>query len=255
MIISSENFAKTCDVVLDPHYNPQMLITTRSPRRVFVTGERMIFEQVLYILKSFETKYELVYHRTDSTFDRFKFESVKPFVSKIYAVNCDISHPMISKIPLGFADGKKMPENIQKNKDILCYLNLGLYNDEIQFVKCKNIRQHCIDFFKNKHFITYDNCNLTQEEFNDKLHRSKFVLCPFGYGLDTHRFYESYASGAIPIVMSSGLDEIYEKFGAIIVNDWSEVTEEFLKNIIKKCFEKEKLYVNNYISDHINLLF
>lgn len=55
-----------------------------------------------------------------------------------------------------------------------------------------------------------------------------------------------YASGAIPIVMSSGLDEIYEKFGAIIVNDWSEVTEDFLKNIKPESFKECNLYVNSY---------
>lgn len=56
-----------------------------------------------------------------------------------------------------------------------------------------------------------------------------------------------YASGAIPIVMSSGLDEIYEKFGAIIVNDWSEVTEDFLKNIKPESFKEYNLYVNSYL--------
>jgi hypothetical protein len=35
--------------------------------------------------------------------------------------------------------------------------------------------------------------------------------------------------GARPIVLSSGLDDLHLKFGAIIVKDWSEVTEELLK--------------------------
>lgn len=251
MMISAENFVTTCDVVLDPKYNKEMTITTTKPKRVFVSGERFIFEKVLPILQSFETKYELVYHRTDYTFDRYKFECVKPYVSRIYAVNCDISHPMITKVPLGFMDGKKVPSNDNLPKDILCYLNLGLYNEyELQFIKCRNIRQQCISFFKDKDFITYDTPTLSQDEFENKIKRSKFVLCPFGYGLDTHRFYEAYASGAIPIVMTSGLDDVHKKFNAVIVNDWSEVTEEFLKTFTPKPYKEENLYVDSHINEN-----
>tara|TARA_B110000858_G_C17790119_1_gene469433 strand:- start:563 stop:1309 length:747 start_codon:yes stop_codon:yes gene_type:complete len=247
MIISSENFVKTCDVVLDPHYNPKMLVTTRRPRRVFVSGERCIFEQMLHVLKSFETKYELIYHRTDYTFDRFKLECVKPYVSKIYAINCDVEGPV--PLPIGFADGKEKPLKTYKERNILCYLNVSLYNNELQFVKCRSIREDCINYFKNKSWVRFEEPNLTQDEFNSRLQKSKFVLCPFGFGLDTHRFYEVCAAGSVPIVMTSSLDNMYKQFGALIVKNWSEVTQELLEDFTPKNVSEHLFNVEHYISD------
>lgn len=245
MIISSENFVKTCDVVLDPHYNPRMIVTTRKPRRVFVSGERSIFEQVLKILKSFDSKYELVYHRTDYTFDRFKLECVKPYVSNIYAINCDVEGPV--RLPIGFADGKQKPTQGNTTRTILCYLNVSLYNNELQFIKCKSIREDCINIFKDKPWVTFEEPNLTQSEFNSRLQKSKFVLCPFGFGLDTHRFYEVCAAGSVPIVMTSSLDEMYKQFGALIVSDWSEVTKELLEKFVPKEIPEHIFQVEHYI--------
>jgi hypothetical protein len=247
MIISSENFVKKCDVVLDPYYNPHMLVMTRKPRRVFVSGERYIFEQVLKILKSFDSKYELVYHRTDYTFDRFKLECVKPYVSKIYAINCDVEGPV--HLPIGFADGKQKPLKTDTERSILCYLNVSLYNNELQFIKCKSLREDCINNFKNKSWVKWEEPTLTQDEFNSRLQKSKFVLCPFGFGLDTHRFYEVCATGSVPIVMSSSLDNMYSRFGALIVNDWSEVTKEKLESFTQIEVPDYLFNVEHYISD------
>lgn len=237
-MISSENFAKICGCVLDPHYSN----TYRASKRVYVSGEQFIFERVLQFLKTFQEKYTLVYHRTDATFDRFKFECVKPYVEHVYAVNCEICHPMITQIPLGFADGKYPTEIGDYEKDILCYVNMGLYNDtEIQFVKCRSIRQDCLAYFKSQKFATFDEPTLSFDDFSKKMKRSRFVVCPFGYGMDTHRFYETCAVGAVPIVMSSGLDHLYEKFGALIVHSWDEVTEDRLAQFQKKTVDMKKL--------------
>lgn len=249
-MISSENFKETCDIIIDPHYQPNCVINTKTPKRVFITGELNIFDRCLHILQSFESKYELVYHRTDDTFDRYKFESIKPYVSKIYAQNCDISSNMITKIPLGFPDGKYPPESQYcDNKDILCYVNLGTYNNELKFRKCTSIRDHCKTILHEKEFITIDEPTLTNKEFNKKLRRCKFVVCPFGFGLDTHRFYETYYARATPIVLTSGLDELHSKFGALIVNDWNEITEELLANFNNDTYKPELLEVSTYISD------
>ena len=56
---------------------------------------------------------------------------------------------------------------------------------------------------------------------------TKFVVCPPGRGVDTHRVYETLFFGGIPIIKTSFLDPMYEKLGGCwIVNDWADVTEE-----------------------------
>ena len=51
---------------------------------------------------------------------------------------------------------------------------------------------------------------------------SKFVLCPTGTGLDTHRVYEALACGATPVVLHSTLDPLYAKLPVCILNSWTD---------------------------------
>lgn len=248
-MIRSSNFSKMCDCVLDPYYTQDLCIKENC-KRIFVSGEYNMFERLLPTLKSVPHKYELVYHRTDSTFDRFKFESIKPYVTHVYAENTEIQHPMVTQLPLGFANETSVElYDGTKEKDVLCYVNLSLYNDrELQFVMCRSIRQDCLKVFGNKKFATVDEPKLSWEDFKDKMHRSKFVVCPVGYGIDTHRFYEAYACGATPIVVTSGLDPLYKRFGALIVDSWEDVTEELLNSFEKKPFDPSLLEPETYLS-------
>ena len=55
-----------------------------------------------------------------------------------------------------------------------------------------------------------------------------FVVSPHGNGLDCHRTWESLALGNIVIVKRSPLDPLYGGLPVVIVNHWSEITQEAL---------------------------
>ena len=55
-------------------------------------------------------------------------------------------------------------------------------------------------------------------------------LSPRGNGIDCHRTWEALYLDIIPIVWHSTLDSLYENLPIIIINDWSEVNEQFLRN-------------------------
>ena len=55
-----------------------------------------------------------------------------------------------------------------------------------------------------------------------------FSISPHGNGLDCHRTWEDLLLGCIVIVKSSPLDSLYAGLPVVIVQDWSEVTEENL---------------------------
>ena len=244
-MISSLNFSKKCDLVVCKLYSKQVHFNG-TPKRLFITGEDKLFEQILHIMKSFDHKYELVYHCSDAPFDRYKFESIRHYVSHIYAENCEIDHPMITRLPLGFQDNK-VPIRLDLPKDILCYLNVGIYNEqELQFVNCRSIRIDCIKHFEKKPFVTVES-NIPQDEFMKRLNRAKFVVCPMGYGIDTFRFYEASYLGCTPIVISSGLDPLYRKYGALIVDSWDEITEERLINHVYTAPDPTLFEVDTFI--------
>jgi hypothetical protein len=151
------------------------------------------------------------------------------------------------QIPMGFRDDQYTPHrvmidirndaSISGTKEILCLVNfiLGTNNSE---------RSRAKDAFKDKSWATisedYLNYNTgkslnhsdretkrRRKEYYKTLKRTKFVICPPGAGIDTHRVYESLYFGAIPIIKSSFLDSVYERLGDCwIINDWSEVTEQ-----------------------------
>jgi len=69
-----------------------------------------------------------------------------------------------------------------------------------------------------------------------------------GFGIDTHRFYEAAWLGCTPIVITSGLDDLYKKFGALIVDSWDEVTEELLSRHEKVEVPDSLFKVEDYIT-------
>jgi hypothetical protein len=98
----------------------------------------------------------------------------------------------------------------------------------------------------SKESYCYCSEKVNYDRYVEDLASSKFVLSPRGNGLDTHRLWETLYVGSYPIVKSSSLDALYEGLPIVIVDDWSEVTEEFLnakyEEMEAKTFSFDKLY-------------
>lgn len=55
---------------------------------------------------------------------------------------------------------------------------------------------------------------------------SRFVASPIGNGVDCFRTWESYLSGAVPIVQTSQLNSLYDAAGGFcLINDWDELEQ------------------------------
>ena len=86
-----------------------------------------------------------------------------------------------------------------------------------------------------------------------------FVVSPFGNGYDCHRTWEALVLGCIPIVKTSGIDNLYEDLPVLIIQDWSDITEKLLMSTLedfKKKHEKGKFNYDkltlNYWMNKIN---
>jgi hypothetical protein len=66
--------------------------------------------------------------------------------------------------------------------------------------------------------------------YMNQIGKSKYVLCPRGNGLDTHRFYETLLMGSIPVVENSTLYSLFDETSAFLVNSMSELTVDMLRN-------------------------
>lgn len=244
-LISGSAFKNKCKYNLDDRYSLVPYDTN------ILEGEQ-VFLKVgdinAFLKKPPNKKVILVIHNSDEIFDDTLMNSVKPYVKTVYAANCSAAGAI--QIPLGFRDDQYTSHKVLSDvlndvsksgdKDTLCLVNflIGTNGDE---------RTKARDSFKGKSWVTisekYTNYNPgkalnhsdpeTQRlrvEFYSQLKRAKFVICPTGTGIDTHRVYESLYFGAIPIIKTSFLDPLYAKVGNCwIVKDWSEVTEEKCK--------------------------
>jgi hypothetical protein len=227
---------KECDIVLDPSFGQVDFSQDFSNKKVFLNLD--YFEQVLpKLLQS--SGITLVIHHSDRFFDRIMFEAVRPCVSRILVRNCDWSHPLVTQLPIGFVDAApnpgqfmtkiKLDENLFKSirdsdvaKDINVYVNVNVHGPETKFASVRALRQTCLGAFPDA-----DTERRSLPDFLKMLRRAKYVACPMGFGIDTHRFFEAAYMKARPVVISSGLDPLYRKFGAVILDKWTDPIPEW----------------------------
>ena len=95
--------------------------------------------------------------------------------------------------------------------------------------------------------IDYESSRITKKETFLQMKKYKYVVSPFGNGFDCHRTWEALILGCIPIIKSSGLDPMFEGLPVLIVNSWSDVTQERLQSFIPKKTQLEKLTMKYWI--------
>lgn len=153
---------------------------------------------------------------------------------KWYSQNVDVIHEKIESIPIGlensmwFVNIKKWEKIEQKSKEPKNYKNL-LY-------VCHNIRTNPIErtepyqIFSNKSWVTLEHGTNGNnfDNYLNKIHSHKFVLCPEGNGTDTHRTWETLYVKSIPIEKRNLNNKFYTDLPICFVDKWSDINEEFL---------------------------
>lgn len=160
-----------------------------------------------------------------------------------------------------FNDRLQMIENFNK----LRTYPKGLLREQLAYM---NFMPHVNDgqdrnvvynLFKDKPWCTTITLTHTWRkpfmEYMNDIAQSKFVISPLGDICDTYRHIESMLVGSIPIILTSPLNKLLEDLPAIIVNDYQEVTEDFLNKKYEEMKDKkynlDKLYMK-YWSDKVN---
>lgn len=188
-------------------------------------------------------------------------------IIKWYSVNClESLHPKFSLIPIGLnyhcdaiwnnisvLTQETMLQTVRNNSQHfskrihLCYSNFH-FSFYTQF---GNARQQAINNI-NPNLVFYENNKVSKQETYINQSKYSFVLSPLGHGMDCHRTWEALILGCIVIVQSSPLDSLYKDLPVLIINKWSDITEELLKNTINafenKKFLYEKLTLNYWIN-------
>jgi hypothetical protein len=219
-MISGIAFSERCKWVVDPRYPERAAFSYAASRDgdwVFINGDylqKFLSEIPFLSIK----RYYVIIHNSDLPFTEEKLQLLRKHIHHVFAINTTFSHPRVTTIPIGFADNQLeflrtfTPENC--NRDIEIYLNIKVHHNPDK-------RGACISAFQNDTRVFHRE-RVSVSEYYVDLCRSKFVLCPEGTGIDTHRVYESILCGATPVVLQSSLSHLYEKLPVCIVKKWTD---------------------------------
>jgi hypothetical protein len=219
-MISGKSFSERCQWVVDPRYPTRPSFTynrAKDGEWVFVNGDYLReLHRYLPLLKT--KRFTFVIHNTDRTFGQVELIMLLPHANRIYAINSNVQHPKLTLIPLGFVDKQLslLPEfkGGSSERTIEVYMNFLDRTNSTKRAECRAALAEDPRVYRAE--------GLSVPEYFRDLGRSKFVICPEGTGMDTHRVYESLLCGATPVVLHSPLDTLYEKLPVCIVSNWTD---------------------------------
>ncbi|MFH1146359.1 MAG: hypothetical protein V1736_01475 [Pseudomonadota bacterium] len=159
-----------------------------------------------------------------------------------YGYNIVADHPKLKPVPLGIPSKIWLELGNQAGGHTLFAEKLNVFLRNPAFHKSKLVYWGCPGATTESRASAYDAVkdidyvSITERksycDYLDDLSRHKFVCCPDGNGIDTHRLWESLYFQAIPVVKRNHYLNLYAaRFPVLYINDWSELssfTEEFL---------------------------
>jgi hypothetical protein len=139
-------------------------------------------------------------------------------------------------------------KNVHFSRRIMkCFCNFHLNpTDDRYFADRRNMHK-----MVDSKLTEYQTEFIPRNETYKLMSKYAFVISPFGHGFDCIRTFEALCLGCIVIMKKSFLDIIYTDLPVLIVDKWSDITEELLINTIHrfstKKFNYEKLKMSYWI--------
>lgn len=258
--LSGYNFARQSDVVFSETIPENGTHKTYINENFELDDGNIIFCKIDLVHILFDTlrdedeikDIKLITHEGDYSVNEKLFSQKPKCISKWYAQNVDYEHPDLIPIPIGLANDYC---NITLKYDKLIKVGTPqklLYINHRIDTYPKD-RKWIYEYFENNQWCSVDTPNLTLEKYKKQLDNHKFIICPRGNGIDTHRLWESLYHGIIPIVENNIHYKCLSDLPVVIVDSFKEVNEDFLtykfENFSNKVFNMRKLKVNWWIDN------
>lgn len=189
----------------------------------------------------------LMFGNNDVDFLDFR-QSIPSSVKAIYLQNSQISDGFFRTLPIGI-------ENIKYLQNGLPHLfdsSFQLQQKQDRFLagpfgNTHNERVQLIDFIERLEGDSLVDLRTGRLEPRDYARLSssyRFILCPRGNGLDTHRFWESLYRGSVPVVIKSPWSQSISRLGIPIVEieHWGAIqTDSFEIRKAHKSFKPSEI--------------
>jgi len=180
----------------------------------------------------------LVTGQGDLPCDKFRQSFLPKNVVHWFATNVTCGHPRVTALPLGL--GPQGDAVTPRESEIVAARAAAGGREKWLYV---NFRPETNPAARRPAFEHFQNLSATEswitfrapgergsnEGFLGELVSHRFVLCPPGNGVDTHRMWETLLAGAIPVVLRSVATEPFRALPILFVDDFRGVTRDFLR--------------------------
>lgn len=236
--LTGNNFAKISDVIyseaidikesnnldtnnIETSYTLEENIFIYSIKNFSLKENQIIFCKSDYLLDLFAKLHNvklsniklITAQAATPSIDKKLFKLKPRCISEWYSINIKYLHKSLIPIPLGlgnnFSDVNLHPQDFINNyqndnslrvNKIFCSFNINTNSVRKEYMETAQ---------SNKNLFTVINEKINKYKFFENLKKHNYVLCPPGYGVDTHRFWESMYSGCVPVATKN---YIYDKY-------------------------------------------
>lgn len=195
----------------------------------------MYVKQLFEILNLISGRVIVVSHNGDNRIDDF-FE-IPNSVEKWYTQNVNVKNPKVESIPIGL-ENNRWSIRLMKKEKMETKLLIPKTLKNLVYM-CHNTKTNYIERIKpykilgEKSWVTSET-NSSFDQYLNNLYNHKFMICPEGNGLDTHRMWECLYMGTIPIEKRNINNQYYTDLPISFVDDWEEVTVDFLAKELER---------------------
>lgn len=244
-IVRRDLYYKCCDHIYESN-------ACRNPDMSFQGGD-IVFCKIDKVLQFFEklrlTRKKIILVTGEGCYpcDEFRQRFLPENVERWFSTNVTHLHPKVIALPLGL--GEETDETTLNISEQLIYGEDDDVKSKWLYVNFRpetnlQVRQPIYDLFQQRaqqeSWITFEapqSCG-KNKMFLEQLKKHQFVLAPPGRGVDTHRLWEVLTVGAYPVVLKSIALEPFQALPILFVDDYNEVTLDFLKANLQQLEEK-----------------
>ena len=193
-------------------------------------------------------------------------KSIRHRFKKIYYEAKNVKCDWVQTLPMGMImaymvrnGGSDILKHINKQKSKTKLVASAFGSKYPHLIKKINDRSTLDAFARDNDFV--DDMFCAPQYYYERLCEYKFFLVPLGNGIQTPKICESIMCETVPVVTGHvAHHELRELYGLplLIVNDWSDITEQFLNEQWNSVYskidwseQKSKFLVKNYEKQHI----
>lgn len=189
-------------------------------------------KQLFEIIRQVDKRVVIITHNSDQNIDDSFI--LPDNVIKWYAQNVNVLNPRIESIPIGLENDRwhpalhKKEKMIAKYKEGYNYKNLLYINHNVSNNPSK--RKVVYDLYRGRRWVTCAEGKNGEgfDDYLDNMYNHKFMACPEGNGMDTHRTWECLYMGTIPIEKRNINNSFFEDMPILLIDQWDDITEQLL---------------------------